>query len=203
MHSTWNYRQLQHYCYSHSLQVTRTSVLRLLCCPLVVSWKWIHNSVTVTSHMKSSLHSLIPFLPLFSVTFNYRLSILFCRLPTTEPYSVLVLAAWDLHYVALGWIHRKHSILYCCLLIHCCRDVFITQLHSNECGVYPHLFYCCVTSQHIWWVPLLHVYGPLPSNSCFSASTVSCFEQICHSTVTWHLKARSAQSEKHNKDLCC
>jgi hypothetical protein len=42
-----------------------TRVLRLHS-PLVVSWQWIYNSLTVTAaHMKSSLHCLIPFLPLF------------------------------------------------------------------------------------------------------------------------------------------
>jgi hypothetical protein len=35
-----------------------------------------------------------------------------------------------------------------------------------------HLFYCCMTSQYTWHIPLLHVYGPLPSNNCFSASIV-------------------------------
>jgi hypothetical protein len=34
------------------------------------------------------------------------------------------------------------------------------------------LFYCCMTSQRMWRVPLLRVYGPLPSKGCFSASTV-------------------------------
>jgi hypothetical protein len=27
-----------------------------------------------------------------------------------------------------------------------------------------HPFYCCMTSPRMWLVPLLHVYGPLPSN---------------------------------------
>jgi hypothetical protein len=35
-----------------------------------------------------------------------------------------------------------------------------------------HLFYCCATSPLTWHVTLLCVYGPLPSNGCFSTSTV-------------------------------
>jgi hypothetical protein len=35
-----------------------------------------------------------------------------------------------------------------------------------------HLLYCCVTSQRKQRVSLLRVYGPLPSNGCFSASAV-------------------------------
>jgi hypothetical protein len=31
-------------------------------------------------------------------------------------------------------------------------------------------FYCCVTSMHTWWVPLLHVHWPLPRNgsTCYT-----------------------------------
>jgi hypothetical protein len=58
IHSTMNYRQLQHYRYSNILQVTVThsSVLSLLRPPLVVSWQRIHNSLIVTSN-----HTLIFF----------------------------------------------------------------------------------------------------------------------------------------------
>jgi hypothetical protein len=77
IHSTRNYRQLQQCRYSHTSQVTvtHTSVLSLLHSPLVVSWQRIHKShCNVKSHMKSSLHSLISFLPLFSITFDCRFS---------------------------------------------------------------------------------------------------------------------------------
>jgi hypothetical protein len=47
--------------------------------------------------------------------------------------SILILAAWD----PWGRTHRKHRFLYCCVLIHCCRDVFTAQLHSNERGAEP------------------------------------------------------------------
>jgi hypothetical protein len=35
-----------------------------------------------------------------------------------------------------------------------------------------HIFYCCMMSQGAWRVPLLHMYGPLPSNGWLSSSTV-------------------------------
>jgi hypothetical protein len=75
MHSARNYRQLRSYRYSHNLQVTvtHTSVLSLLHSPLVFSWQRIYKS-HCSSHIKSSLQSLIPLLPLFSITFECRFS---------------------------------------------------------------------------------------------------------------------------------
>jgi hypothetical protein len=54
----------------HTLQfaVTHTSVLSLLHSPLVVSWQ------RIKSHINSSLHCLLPFLPLFSIIFDCRFS---------------------------------------------------------------------------------------------------------------------------------
>jgi hypothetical protein len=63
-------------------------------------------------------------------------------------------------------------------LIHCCRDVFTAHVRNNERGAVhierrlQHLFYCCMTSQRTWRVPLLRMYGPLPNNGCFSVWTV-------------------------------
>jgi hypothetical protein len=34
----------------------------------------------------------------------------------------------------MGWTYRKHRFLCCCLLIHCCRDVFTAPLHINVHG---------------------------------------------------------------------
>jgi hypothetical protein len=52
VHSTRNYKQLQRYRYSHTLQatVTHTSVFSLLHSPLVVSWQRIHNTLTIISN---------------------------------------------------------------------------------------------------------------------------------------------------------
>jgi hypothetical protein len=36
------------------------------------------------------------------------------------------------HYIASRRTHRKHRFLYCCVLIHCCRNVFTAPLRSNE-----------------------------------------------------------------------
>jgi hypothetical protein len=106
---------------------------------------------------KSSLHSLILFLPLFcQLPMPETLSILCCncwlqisvqfsaktanswtrlnsvlQLSTPELNSILILAAWDPHYIVLGSPHGKHHLFYCCMLIHCCRDVFAAPLHSN------------------------------------------------------------------------
>jgi hypothetical protein len=48
-----------------------------------------------------------------------------------------------------------------------------------------YLFYSCVTSQRTWRVPLLRVYGPLPSNGCISASTVLALSK--YATLFSHL----------------
>jgi hypothetical protein len=69
------------------------------------------------------------------------------------------------------------ALLSACVLFHGCREVFTAPLHSNANGAGPQrtplatLFYCFVTSEGMWRFPLLRVYGPLPSNCCFSAST--------------------------------
>jgi hypothetical protein len=107
--------------------------------------------------MKSSLHSLIPFLPLFCqlptpelnslLRCNFQLFVeLNFRLPAhlelrnstqfswqQQPtISILIPAAWDSRNIVSGRTHRKHRFPYCCMLIHCCRDVFTAQLRSNE-----------------------------------------------------------------------
>jgi hypothetical protein len=59
--STCNYRQLQCYRHFHTLQftVTPSRVLGLIHSPLVASWQWIHNSLTVTTyHTWSLLHTV-------------------------------------------------------------------------------------------------------------------------------------------------
>jgi hypothetical protein len=59
------------------------------------------------------------------------------QLPTPELDWILILAAWDPRYIASGRTHRKHCFLYCCILIHCCTDVFTAPLRSNaRCADY-------------------------------------------------------------------
>jgi hypothetical protein len=56
-----------------ALYNSRTSFLSLLQSPLVVFWQRIHNSlIKLKSFTKSSLQSLIPFLPLLSITYDCR-----------------------------------------------------------------------------------------------------------------------------------
>jgi hypothetical protein len=55
-----------------------------------------------------------------------------CSLGTPELDSILILAAWDPRYISSWRTQRKPRCLYCCVLIHCCRDMFSAQLRSNE-----------------------------------------------------------------------
>jgi hypothetical protein len=49
--------------------------------------------------------------------------------PVTSP-GILVM--WDPRYITSGRPHRKHRLLCCCVLMHCCRNVFTALLRSNE-----------------------------------------------------------------------
>jgi hypothetical protein len=83
--------------------------------------------------MTSSLHSLSPILKLFyQLPVLETLLILCCNCQLRN--SILILATWDPRYVASGGPHRKHRFLSCCMLIHCCRDVFNAPLLSNVRG---------------------------------------------------------------------
>jgi hypothetical protein len=85
----------------------------------------VHKSLTVTAaHSESSLHSLVPFLP-FLLNFSAN-----CQLRNSTQFCLHV--AWDPRYITSGGPRRKHSFLYCCVLIYCCRDVFTATLLSNE-----------------------------------------------------------------------
>jgi hypothetical protein len=55
-------------------------------------------------------------------------------------------------------------------LPHSCVATSATRTHTER--RLQHLFYCCLTSQRTWRIPLLRVYGPLPRNVWFSNSTV-------------------------------
>jgi hypothetical protein len=181
IHSTWDYRQLERYLYFHALQFTFAHTHYGSQSSLVVSWQRIYNSITVTAaHMKPSLHSLIPFLP-------FLLKRLL--LPTL---SILIVAAWDPHYLASGRIHRKHRFPYCWVLIKFCRDVFTAQLRRNKRGwdpqrkpiATPLLFLRDVTT-----------YVTRSSAACVRAITQqrlflclhsSCFERILHNIAYLH-----------------
>jgi hypothetical protein len=155
--------------------VTHTSILSLLRFPLLVSWQWFHKShCHIRSHMKSSLHSLIPFLP-------FLLDHLW--LPTPELHSILILPTWDCRNIASGCTHRNtsYSLVACWFTAaemcsrHSCVAVSVTQTHRECC--LQHLFYCWMMSRRTRRVRLPRVYGPLPSNSCCFAATVLAFNK--------------------------
>jgi hypothetical protein len=55
-------------------------------------------------------------------------------------------------------------------LPHSCVATSAARIHRER--RLQHIFHCYVTSQRTQRIPLLRVYGPLPDNGCFSASTV-------------------------------
>jgi hypothetical protein len=66
IHSTRNYRKLQRYRYSHSLQFTVTHALGFsVFTSRILATDLQQSHCHFKSHMKSYFHSLIPFLPLF------------------------------------------------------------------------------------------------------------------------------------------
>jgi hypothetical protein len=167
-----------------------TRVRSLLHTSLVVSWQRIYNSLIVTSQMKSSLRSLIPFLA-FSIFFDCRLfqfsaanansgtrlnsnsSCVRCSLyslgaaPTANTFSSVVECWFTVAEMCLS--HRW---------------VATTAARTTENTALVLLR----VSQRTWRVPLLRVYGPLPSNGCLSASTVfalSKYATICVFPRNW------------------
>jgi hypothetical protein len=104
--------------------------------PLSVSWQRIYNSLSVTSiHTWSFLFATWLFsCRFFWIIFDYHLPQIWLQLPSPELNPILILAEWDPRYIAAGRTHRKHRFLYCCVMIHCCRDVFTAQLRSKERG---------------------------------------------------------------------
>jgi hypothetical protein len=134
IHTTLNYRQLQrsrwstHFivqCYKHWCSQSSP----------VVSGQRIYKSLTVTAaHKKSSLHSLIPFLPFFlsysaiswdslnsllqlPSLLNFRRAQLLTAssLGTPELDSVLILAARDPLYIVSVQPPQKTPLFYCCV----------------------------------------------------------------------------------------
>jgi hypothetical protein len=145
---------------------------------LVVSWQRIYKGLTVTAaHTKSSLHSLILFIPfllkhLWLSTLNSLL-----QLPTPEFNSIQIIAEWDPRYIASWWTHRKHPFLDCCLLIRCCRYVFTAEWIHRERRL-QHLLYFCVTSLRTC----------LPSRSIAMAVRVT-YRDTSVIVVCWHYLA--------------
>jgi hypothetical protein len=157
--------------------------------------------------MKSSLHSLIPFLPLFSITFDCRLSqfsaatAISSHLSSRSSTLHSILAAWDPRYMAWGGLtENTASFIVSCwfpaaemCLPHSC---VATRARTYRERRLQHLLYYCVTSERTWRVPLLRVYGPSRTDVCFSASTVLalsksatiCIVRFAEESVRWRIK---------------
>jgi hypothetical protein len=129
--------------------------------------------------MKSTLHSLIPFLPLFSITFDCRLSQFSAATASygTQLHSnsscvrssLRSLGQDPTENTTFSIVASRFTAAEMCLP-HSCVATSAARTHWQR--RLQHLFYCCVTSPRTWRVPLLRVYGPPPSNDCSSASTV-------------------------------
>jgi hypothetical protein len=70
-------------------------------------------------------------------------------------------------------------------LPHSCVATRMARIHRER--RLQHVFYCCVTSQRTWRVPLQRNYRPLPSNGCFSASTVVALSK--YATIQWFISS--------------
>jgi hypothetical protein len=93
------------------------------------------------------------------------------------------LAAWDTRYIASGRTQRKHHFLNFLgvdLVVHKC--VYRTVTEQRAWHGPTENAACNISSIVAGRVSLLRVYGPLPSNGCFSTSTVlalSKYATIC------------------------
>jgi hypothetical protein len=113
---------------------TVLSISRFL---VTASWQ---SQCNFKSHMKSSLNSRIPFLSLFSIPFDCRLSQFSAATANSgtrlNSYSVSTAAYWFTD-AEMCLPHRA------------------TRIHRER--RLQHLFYCCMTSQSTWRAPLLRV----------------------------------------------
>jgi hypothetical protein len=128
----------------------------------------LHSSYPDNGFQHSSYTS-IPHEAFFAPPDSFLAIILpICQLRRRD--SILILAAWDPRYIASGRPHRKHRFLYCCVLIHCFRDVLTAPLRSNERGAdhRKHSFFIVARVRfrgNVFTVPL-------PSNKLFRLSDV-------------------------------
>jgi hypothetical protein len=145
--------------------------------------------------MNFSLHSLVPIFPLFC---NCQLR----KLPQfsaptansgTQPNSNSSCLRSSLYTLGSATTENTASSIVVCwftaaetCLWHSCV-VTSAERNHRKCRL-KHLFYCYVTSQSTWSVPLPRVYGSLPSNGCLSASTV--FALSKYTTIFWPWNAK-------------
>jgi hypothetical protein len=122
--------------------------------------------------MKSSFHTVIHFLA-FLLNYSahcqpWRLS-QFSAATTNSGTQPTSNSASDPRYIASGRTHRKRRFLHCCVLIHCCRDVY-ALLRSNERGV-DHRKHRCSVAARVRFRGNVFT-EPLPSNELFRLSGV-------------------------------
>jgi hypothetical protein len=92
---------------------------------LVISWQWSHKShCNFKSHMKSSFHSQIPFLPLYCNGQLNSISLLPSSYPSKLESRSLLTLLYN-HFARMTQEWRRKQLLYCW------EDVFTGLLHGN------------------------------------------------------------------------
>jgi hypothetical protein len=164
--------------------------------------------------MKSSLHSLNPFLPfLLNHTANletlsililycncqlsqcHLFSIIFAQLNCRLTPSIIFHSCLRFSLYSLESAPQKQRFPYCCVLIHCCKDVFTAPLLSNARGTdhrkdRSSIVACVRFRGNVFTVPL-------PSTELFWLSDVmSQYERLlaCILVHDWTISGFSAYS---------
>jgi hypothetical protein len=164
IHTTRNYRQLQHYCwFPHYKSLGHAESSQS---SLVVSWKRIYNSLTVTiTHMKSSFHIIISFFP--SILKHLRLS-------SQDTPSILIPSGLGSSLYSLGADPQKTpspinspTVIEACLLCRCIETAILRLLFAYSL---PREFAVSLPSNgRLLW---FHCFG-------FQASCHNIFGQFC------------------------
>jgi hypothetical protein len=125
---TRDYRQYSAMADFHTLQFTVTHALEFsVFYSRILGTDLSQHHCHFKSHVKSSLHSLIPFLP-------FLLHHLLLTSPELD--SIPLLAAWYPRYIATRRIHRKHSLhhlFYCSVTSP--RTRTLRALRSSGCTI--------------------------------------------------------------------
>jgi hypothetical protein len=118
IHTVRDYRQYSAIAILHTFQFTVAHTLGFsVLTSRILATDLSQSHCHFKSHMKPTLHRLIPFL-------QFLLHHLRLQSPELDP--ILILHAWDPYYIASRRTDRKHSFL------HCCKEVFTTPLHGNR-----------------------------------------------------------------------
>jgi hypothetical protein len=122
------------------------------------------------SHMKSSFHSLIPFLPLFIIIFDCRLSHFSAATANSGPQlnsSQLNSSLYPLckdrtentvssnTYCVFTYPLLRNGFLYCCVRIPCCGNAFARPSLRN--GLHNTVVYSPIAWQRLYMLPYRNV----------------------------------------------